>query len=62
MDDFPPPPTDADDPFADYEAYVPPSIVTLSAPAFADSDTDAPHVPDPADPLLSTLNPSQQEA
>ncbi|MBC8140203.1 MAG: UvrD-helicase domain-containing protein [Armatimonadetes bacterium] len=62
MDDFPPPPSDEDDPFADYEAYVPPPTVTLHAPAFADREGDAPHVPDPNDPLLVRLNPSQQEA
>ena len=62
MDDFPPPLTDADDPFADYEAYVPPLVVTLSPPRETSDAGDVPHVPDPADPLLVTLNESQREA
>ena len=56
MDDFPPPLTDSDDPFAEYETTPPapaPPAAEYLPPAIAF---------DPNDPLLTRLNPSQQEA
>ncbi len=66
MDDFPPPPTDADDPFAEYETAPRPRAVSppsVKAEVVRD-DTPADPTPpmDVTDPLLARLNPSQREA